>query len=232
MVNPNITKKEIRNITIACKITDKVMSKLIKELKHNKKTKRFNTELDVYNFIKKEIYLNDCKLAFKPIVAIQKNAYEIHHKANKTEISKGFLIIDFGVKYKGCCSDCTRTFYIGKPTKKDKDLYNLVLESQLIALNYVKPGVYAADIDSIARTVLQKYLKNFLHGLGHGVGGKIHQSPYLNQKSRAILKENQIITIEPGLYFKNKTGIRIEDTVLVKNNAKILTKTKKEMIVI
>ncbi len=219
----------IKNIITACKITDKIMEKLIKELK---RTKRFGTELDVYNFIKKEIYSNDCKLSFKPIVAMQKNAFNIHHKANNTKINKGFLVVDFGAKYKGYCSDCTRTFYIGNPAKKDKDLYNLVLESQLTALTHVRAGVYAADIDAIGRAVLWKYFKNFIHGTGHGVGKKIHQSPKISPNSKATLKENQVITIEPGLYFKNKLGIRIEDTVLVKNNAKILTKTKKEMIII
>lgn len=219
---------KIRNVTKACEITDKIFKKLIKKLKQ----KRFSTELDVYNFLKKETYLNNCILAFKPIVAMQENAAEIHHKANNTKLKGGFLVVDFGVKYKDYCSDCSRTFYLGKPSKKDKDLYNLVLESQLTALKYAQPGMYAVDIDSIARTVLLEYFKNFVHGTGHGVGKKVHQAPILGPNSKSILKENQVITIEPGLYFKNKFGIRIEDTVLVKDKANVLTKTKKEMIVI
>jgi len=73
---------------------------------------------------------------------------------------------------------------------------------------------------------------NFVHGLGHGVGKKIHQSPNISPRSKSILKKNQIITIEPGLYFKNKLGIRIEDTILVKEKAYILTKMKKRLVVI
>ena len=219
-------KHEISNIKKACQITDKILKKLIKELKKRK----FNTELNISNFLQHQTKINKCKLAFKPVIATEKNAFEIHHKPNNTKLKKGFLIVDFGVKYKGYCSDCTRTFYLGKPTKKEKELYNLVLEAQLTALNHTKPEVYAADIDLIARTTLLKYFKNFTHGLGHGVGKKIHQAPNLSPKSKAILKKHDIITIEPGLYFKNKLGIRIEDTVIVKENSIVLTKTTKKLI--
>lgn len=219
---------KIRNVTKACEITDKIFRKLVKKLKQ----KVFFTELDIYNFLKKETDLNNCRLAFKPVVAMQENAAEIHHKANNTKLKKGFLVVDFGVKYKDYCSDCSRTFYLGKPSKKDKDLYNLVLESQLTALNHIRPGVYSADIDAITRAVLWEYFRNFVHGTGHGVGKKVHQAPVLSPKSKSILRKGQIITIEPGLYFKNKLGIRIEDSVLVKDQAYVLTKTKKEMIVI
>ncbi len=182
---------KIKNITKACQITDRILKKLVKKLRQ----KQFSTELNVYNFLKKEVYANNCKLAFKPIVAMQENAAEIHHKANNTKLKKGFLVVDFGVKYKDYCCDCSRTFYIGKPSQKDKDLYNLVLESQLTALKYAQPGVYAFDIDSIARVVLLKYFRNFVHGIGHGVGKKVHQAPILGPNSKSILKENQVIII-------------------------------------
>ena len=210
----------------ACFITDSIFRNLIKQLKK----RSFKTEKDIYNYLIQQTKKQNCKLAFKPIVATEKNAAEIHHKACPTPIKNGFLVIDFGVKYKECCSDCTRTFYIGKPTKKEIQLYNLVLEAQLTALNHIQPGVYAADIDAIARAVLQKYYKNFIHGTGHGIGKKIHQAPNLKPKSRSILKKNQFLTIEPGLYFKNKLGIRIEDTIHVKDQAIILTKTTKKLI--
>jgi len=218
----------MQKIKRACQITDKILKNLIKELNNNS----FKTELDIYQFLKCKTKEQNCKLAFKPVIATGKNAAEIHHKPNNTKLKKGFLVVDFGVKYKEYCSDCTRTFYIGKPSKKEKELYNLVLKAQLTALNHIKPGIYAADIDAITRAVLQKHFKNFIHSTGHGVGKKIHQSPNISPKSRSILKNNQVITIEPGLYFKNKLGIRIEDTVIVKNNPVILTKTTKELIII
>ena len=216
----------ISKIIKACKITDRILKLLMDEIKKNK----FKTELDIYNYIKQETKNNNCRLAFKPIVAIGKNAAEIHHKASTTKIKKGFLVIDFGVKYNDYCSDCTRTFYIGKPSKKEKEIYNLVLKAQETAINHIKKGIYAADIDLITRAVLQDYFRNFIHGTGHGVGKMVHQAPGIYPKSKSILKENQIITIEPGLYFKNKLGIRIEDTILIKNKAIILTKTTKKLI--
>jgi len=223
-----MNKAEIRKIKKACSITDKIFRILIKKLKN----KEFKTELDIYNFLKQKIKENDCTLAFKPVVATAKNAAIIHHKANNTKLKKRFLKIDFGVKYKGYCSDCTRTFYLGKPSKKEKRLYKLVLDIQQTCINYCYPGMSCNDIDAIARAGFGKYRKNFVHGLGHGVGKRVHQAPSLAPNKRGYLKENQVITIEPGVYFKNKFGIRIEDTILIKNRPVILTKTKKELIII
>ncbi len=219
---------EINKIKKACSITTKILKTLVKELKRN----GFKTELDIYGFLKHETKKEKCKLAFKPIVATAENAYEIHHKANNAKLKKGFLVIDFGVKYKGYCSDCTRTFYIGKPTKKEKQIYKLVLEAQLTALDHAIPGVYAADIDLIARAVLQEHYKHFTHGTGHGVGKQIHQAPSLKPRGKSIIKQGDVLTIEPGLYFKNKLGIRIEDTVLIKSKPVILTTMTKRLITI
>jgi Xaa-Pro aminopeptidase len=220
--------KELDCIKKACSITDNVLKKVIDGLRKNK----FKTELDIYNFLKKQTYTNNCRLSFKPVVAIGKNAAEIHHRANKTKLKKGFLVLDFGVKYNGCCADCTRTVYLGKPSKEERKLYELVLMAEETALMYVKPGEYAANIDLIARAVLWDYFKNFVHGTGHGIGKRIHQAPSLKPRSFSILKENQALTIEPGLYFKGKLGIRIEDTVIVKNKPIILTKISKKLIII
>jgi len=148
-------------------------------------------------------------------------------------LKKGFLVVDFGVRYKGYCSDCTRTFYLyGKPTKEERKLYELVLLAQETASMYAQPRVAAANLDLIARSILKDYYKHFIHGTGHGVGVKIHQVPNLKPRGKFLLRENQVITIEPGLYFKKKFGIRIEDTIVVKDKPKILTKISKELTII
>ena len=219
---------ENTEIIKACKITNVILKKTLKELKKGS----FETERDISRFLKRETYSNGCKLAFRPIVAMHENAAEIHHIPNNTKLKKGFLIIDFGVRYKGYCADCTRTFYIGKPSREERKLYDLVLESCLTASNHVCPGVYAADIDSIARGILEPYFRNFVHATGHGVGKRIHQAPTLRPSSKSVLKENQVVTIEPGLYFPNKLGIRIEDTMIVKENSVILTTLPKNLITI
>ncbi len=224
-----MNKTEIKKINNACSISDEIFKDLIIQLKN----KKFKTELDICGFLKQKIKENNCRLAFKPIIATGRNAAEIHHKATNIKLKKGFLKIDFGVKYKGYCSDCTRTFYIGKPTKKEKMLYKLVLNVQQTCINYCYIGMYCCDLDAIARAGLGEYRKNFVHGLGHGVGKNIHQAPYLAPNKKGYLKENQVITIEPGLYFKKKFGLRIEDTILITKNAPIiLTKITKELIII
>jgi len=217
---------DTQKVTKACAIADQILKKMLKELKKGV----FQTEGDVAKFLRKETYAHNCKLAFRPIVAMQENAAEIHHKSNQTKLKKGFLVVDFGVKYRGYCSDCTRTFYLkGNPTQEEKALYELVLMAEETALMHAQPGVYAANIDLIARAALWEYFKHFVHSTGHGVGKRIHQAPNLRSKGKSKLKENQTITIEPGLYFKNKLGIRIEDTIIVKEKPIILTKISKEL---
>jgi Xaa-Pro aminopeptidase len=223
-----MNKIELKKIRKACSITVKILNKTINKLKKNS----FKTEKDISKFLRKEAYANNCKLSFNPVVAIGKNAAEIHHRANKTKLKKGFLILDFGVKYKGFCADCTRTVYLGKPSKKERKLYELVLMAEETALMYARPGEYAVNIDLIARAALWGYFKNFIHGTGHGIGKRIHQAPSLKPRGISVLKEGQAITIEPGLYFKGKLGIRIEDTIIVKNKPEILTKLSKKLIII
>lgn len=219
---------DIQKTKKACEISVKILKQLITELRKHS----FKTELDIYDYLKEQTKLANCKLAFKPVIATGKNAFEIHHKANDTKLQKGFLVVDFGVKFKGYCSDITRTFYLGKPSKKEIHLYNLVLEAQETALIHALPGVDGADLDLIARNILLKHFKNFVHGLGHGVGKKIHQGPSLSPRRSSKLKLNQTVTIEPGLYFKNKLGIRIEDTILIKEKPIILTKLTKKLVII
>jgi len=221
------SNKEIKYITKSCNIASNILNKCIKNIKN------FKNEIEVADFLKKETKKHSCKLAFKPIVAIANNAAVIHHKPNRRKLKKGFLIIDFGVKYKGYCSDITRTIYIGKPSKREKQLYNLVLKTQLLAIKKIKVGMKCSDIYDIASTSLGNYKKYFLHRLGHGVGKRIHESPSLGPKNKRKIKNNIALTIEPGIYLKKKFGIRIEDTILLKKNkVKILTNIPKKLIVV
>jgi Xaa-Pro aminopeptidase len=219
---------EIKRIAKACAISDKIFDLLVSELRK----KRFRTEKEVYKFLVKSAYSAGCRLAFKPIVATGKNAAEIHHKATDDKLKRGFFVVDFGVKYKGYCSDCTRTFFLGKPTAAEKKLYDLVLIAQETGIMYCLPEVYAADVDLIVRAALWDYFRNFLHSLGHGVGKKVHQGPSLRPRSRSILKKNMVVTVEPGLYFKNKLGIRIEDAILIKEKPISLTRTTKKRVIL
>jgi len=218
-------KKEFIYIKKACRLSDKVLQETIKNIKD----KNLKTELQTSDFIKKQIKDLNCKLAFKPIVA--NNSRKIHHKARKKKFENGFIILDLGVKYKGYCSDLTRTIYLGKPSSYHKKLYNLLKKTQLKTIKNLKLNKRYKEIDIAARKNLKGYRKYFRHSLGHGVGKRIHQAPKLGPRNNKRLKNNIIFTIEPGIYFKN-VGIRIEDTILFNNHPIILTKSPKNLIVI
>ena len=191
----------------------------------------FETEIEVAKYLRKKTKERNCKLAFPPLIVSGNNFLEIHHKPDKTKL-KGFVIVDFGIKYKRCCSDVTRMLYKGKPSKEELKLYKLVVEVQENALKNLELGKDYCDLDLKARTDFGEYKKYFEHSLGHGVGKRIHQKPLISFKSKNCVKENDVVTIEPGIYTKN-FGIRIEDTILIKKNKiEILTPLSKELIVL
>jgi len=220
------TEKEIEYITKACRITDKAIAEVIQNFKNFKTESQIEAQLD---FAAKQQFADN---AFKTIVASGKNASFPHHETKNRPLQKGFCVIDFGVKYKGYCSDITRTIYIGKPNKNEKKIYNCVLNSQLKSIEKIKEGISCSEIDKKARSELGKYKKIFIHGLGHGIGIQPHESPTLSPKSKDKLKQNMVFTIEPGIYMPHKYGIRIEDDILLKEKTKVLTTANKNLVII
>jgi len=174
-------------------------------------------------------------IAFETIVASGANSCLPHAQPTDRKIKKGdFIVIDFGVKYKGYCSDETCTVAFGKLTDRQKNAYQLVKDAHDRALAFIKADVRAADVDRCARSIFgKKYGRYFAHGTGHGVGLEIHEAPRLSAISGDILKPRMMVTVEPGLYIPGLWGVRIEDTVLVKENScEKLTKMDKELIII
>lgn len=224
------TKEEILKIKKACQVTDAIFVNIINFLKNSKKV----TEIGLRDFILIEIKNRGLKPSFPPIVSSGKRAgSEIHPKPTDEKL-KGFVIVDFGVIYNKYMSDMTRTIYMGIPNKREKEIYDLILKSQELGINIASVGIHCADVDDIVRNSLGKYKKYFIHTLGHGVGTRIHEQPRLYYKqTKPVLRENMVITIEPGIYIKNKLGIRIEDTcLLTKKGCKSLTKSRKDLVVI
>ena len=131
-----------------------------------------------------------------------------------------FVTFDIGATYKGYHSDMTRTVAVGSVTDKMKEVYNIVLDAQKMAMASVKPGIKCSDIDKIARDYIYSkgYEGCFGHATGHGVGLDIHEYPTVSPRCDTILKEGMIVTIEPGIYIKDNFGVRIEDTVIVTEN--------------
>lgn len=217
--------KEIQNIEKACQITDEIFSQVVGNF-------FFDSEKELALYIRHEIKKRGLREAFPPIVTSSKRAgNEIHPKYTKEKLS-GFVIIDFGVRVNGYCSDMTRTVFVGKPTKKDKDIYQKVLASKKVGESKVKIGAKCAAADAAARKSLGALSKYFIHTLGHGVGKRIHELPRIYFKREGdIFLENMVVTIEPGIYIQNNLGIRIEDTYLVtKKGAKPLTKSSQKLL--
>lgn len=219
------TKDEIKKLKRACSIADKILQKCLKNFK------KFKTESEIASFLEYEAKKNACEVSFPSIVASGKNASMPHYEPKNIKLRKGFCVIDFGVKYKGYCSDITRTVYIGKPYEKEKEIYSLLLNTQKNIIKKIKVNDKCGKIYNYCLRQLKNYSKYLTHGLGHGVGVEIHELPNLTLNSKEKIEENMIFTIEPGIYMQNKFGIRIEDTVLMGKYAKPLTKTTKELLV-
>lgn len=218
---------EIAAMRAVCAKTDDLFKELIAHWSE------FVTEMDAAQFIHLFAIKNNCTVSFPPIIASGAHAAEPHHHTLNEKIEPGFCVLDLGLQINGYCSDLSRTIFIGSPTDAQKARYELVKNAQQMATELVKPGVLAKDLDAACHTALGEMEKNFIHGLGHGVGTAVHEWPSIAGKSAATLEENMIITIEPGIYLPNEFGIRIEDDVLVtKTGFEVLNQTTKELIVI
>jgi Xaa-Pro aminopeptidase len=217
--------EEISKIKNACRVTDRTYKKICENF-------NFKTEREVKDFILTEFKKNNCEPAYPPIVGSEKNSSQPHYNGEK-KIKKGFLLLDFGAKYKGYCSDMTRMIYVGSPNKKELEDYNLVLNTVLGCESALYKKKRFSDIYSLSLKILDKKAKYFTHGLGHGLGLEIHESPSLTKDDKSKIREDVVFTIEPGIYFLNKYGIRIEDTILMKKNEfEILTRSRKDLVVI
>jgi len=174
--------------------------------------------------------------SFDTIVAHAEHGALPHATPRDVEIASGTLVtIDWGAELDGYCSDCTRTFAVGEPGERARELYALVARAQLAGLEAVGPGVPGKDADAAARDVIEAagYGEQFGHGLGHGVGMEIHESPRLSRASTATLAAGHVVTVEPGVYLPGELGIRIEDLVLVTESGhELLTGLSKELTVV
>lgn len=168
-----------------------------------------------------------CELSFETIVAFGANASMPHHKPGVRKLRKNdTILIDFGAKYEGYCSDITRCFYVGRCGREYMRSYEAVERAQRAAINKVGAGVEAMELDKAAREELvSSGVREYGHGLGHGVGLYIHERPVAGGRSKDVLGENMVLTIEPGTYEVGRFGIRIEDDVLVKDGGcEVLTR--------
>ncbi len=174
--------------------------------------------------------------SFEPIVAAGPHGALPHARPRDTEVKSGELVvIDWGAQLDdGYCSDCTRTVAAGPVNDAAREVYELVLDAQLAALEDVKAGAAGREVDAVARSAIHAagHGEQFGHGLGHGVGLEVHEAPRLAQRSEAVLVAGNVVTVEPGVYIPSEFGVRIEDLVVVTDDGcEILTSLPKDLIV-
>lgn len=234
-ISGNIEKKreikekfEITYTKKSQEINEKTLS-LIKKIIQERKPV---TEMELAWKIKELGYKFGAEdISFEPIIAFGENSAIPHHSPSERKLKKSdVVLIDMGMKYKGYCSDMSRTILPNNPTKEQQKVYNLVLEAQTFAIKNIKPGITGKKADQLSRDIIKNagYGEFYGHAGGHGIGLDIHETPSLSDKYLKKLKENSIITVEPGIYLEGKFGVRIEDMILLtKKGNTNLTKAPK-----
>ena len=176
------------------------------------------------------------EMSFPTIIASGARSALPHGRASNQPVPQGaFVVCDFGVILSGYCSDQTRTVWAGPAADDARHAYEAVKDAQQAAIEAVRPGVTAGEVDEAARKVLRKagLGKYFTHSTGHGVGLEIHEAPRVARGQKEVLEAGMVITIEPGVYFPGKWGVRIEDMVAVTvGGCEVLTPTSKDFLAV
>jgi len=174
--------------------------------------------------------------SFDFIVASGERGALPHGRASRKRIAAGELVtIDYGALYRGYCSDETVTVCLGEPDSRSREVYETVRAAQQIAIEAVRPGMKFSALDATARDYItaKGFGEYFGHGLGHGVGLDIHEHPTVSPRSKHIIQEGMVFTIEPGIYIPGWGGVRIEDTVVVeRDGCRRITRVPKELMIV
>ena len=225
------SKEEIKNIKKAQKIAEDAFTDILSFIKPGVTEKEIALHLDFYM-----LSHGAEALSFETIAVAGKKTSMPHGVPDDNKVCDGdFVTMDFGAVVNGYHSDMTRTVAVGNVSPEQKKVYEIVLQAQKESLERLKCGVSCKDADSAARDIITNagYGEYFGHGTGHGVGIEIHESPSLSPRSESILKVNNIVTVEPGIYIPGKFGVRIEDMArITRNGCENLTKSPKELIIL
>ncbi|OPX85052.1 MAG: putative peptidase [Pelotomaculum sp. PtaB.Bin117] len=221
---------EIKNIEEAVRLADLAFAKVLPMIKPGVSEREVALQLE---------YSMRCMgadgVAFQFIVASGPRSALPHGVASTRRLQQGELVtLDFGALYHGYHSDITRTVVLGEPSPKQQEIYYIVLEAQMRAIEAIRSGVRASDVDKIARDIItgKGYGERFGHGTGHGLGLNIHENPRLSMKDDTVLRQGMTVTVEPGIYLPDWGGVRIEDTVVVgESDCEVLTRTPKDRLI-
>ena len=221
---------ELEALRTAVEITDNVFDEVLQLLKIGIAEKEIALELAM-----RYRKYGDGE-AYPPIVASGPNSALPHAQPGERKLKLGdFVVVDAAAKYAGYHADMTRTVVIGEATEKHHEIYELVKKSQQAGIDIAQAGVACKEVDDATRSIIADagYGDKFIHSTGHGIGLEIHTYPRLSQQSTEILKENNVFTIEPGVYLTGWGGVRIEDDIVVKKNGnEVLNKTSRDLMII
>lgn len=228
------TQKEISLIARACEIAEDALLSLMPQIKEDMR------ERETAALLEYEMRALGAEgVSFDTIVAFGANGSVPHHETGETCLKFGDpVLIDFGCKVEGYCSDCTRTFLFGDDKKHEnfKAVYAHVLKAHELVKERVTEGMTGREADAIARTYLEEQGlgKYFTHSLGHGIGLQIHEYPVLSPRGEEKLTNGMVFSDEPGVYVAGETGVRIEDSVYMTNGkvTSFMTKTDRKLIIL
>jgi Xaa-Pro aminopeptidase len=218
---------ELTSLREACRVTDEVFAAVLTELRPGV------TERDIAWAMRREMHVRGTEPAFDSIVAFGPHSAIPHHQPTDRPLERGNLVkLDFGARVDGYHADMTRTVVVGPASDWQRELHGLVREVQQAGRAAAVPGAVPVELDADVRGRIEAAGHEFPHGLGHGVGLEIHESPFVVPESRAAtLVERVPVTIEPGVYLPGRGGVRIEDTVLVRTGgADSLTLSPRDLI--
>ncbi len=224
-------EEELNNIKIACDIACDALDHIVPILKPG--IKEIDIALEIEYYFKKN---GSEGVSFDTIVGFEENAAMAHARPSNRALKNGeFVLIDFGCKVNGYCSDMTRTFAVGNVSDEHKKVYATVLNAQKAALDAIVPYMMGTDLHNVAKDVITKagYGDYFGHGLGHGIGLDVHEAPGVRPNSTSKLVPGNVFSVEPGIYLERKFGVRIEDLVCIdKNSYTNLIRYNKELTIL
>ena len=221
-------QEEISSLEKACEITDNCFQYILTYIKPGMTERQIADEIEEYYKKRTE------GLSFETIVASGENTSKPHAVPTDRKIQENDIItIDMGCKVNGYCSDMTRTFFVGSVPEYIKPVYDLVLKNQVQTLEQMKDGISTRLLTKMVENDFKLNGYDLIHSLGHGVGMEIHEAPYVSYRSDTQLKENMVVTVEPGIYIPDEFGVRIEDFVVVTEKShRNLTKCPKKLIIL
>lgn len=224
---------EVERLRAACAVGDEALAALL----GNGALRPGRTERQVARDLEWAMFERGAAgIAFETIVAAGANSAIPHHRPTDAVLATGdFVKMDFGAVVDGYHSDMTRTFVLGTPASWQREVYDLVYAAQRAGREALRPGIPCADVDAAAREVIAAagHGPLFVHGLGHGVGLRIHEAPGIAKTGTGTLQSGVAVTVEPGVYFPGRGGVRIEDTLVVREGGPdLLTNTSKDLTVV